>query len=416
MLRGSEVAQFLLPALSVARWLGNEALRTAGRSVNRELTESAESCDLYYGKAGILLVLLEAFHLTGDARHLEAAKACAEFLDRHLDLVPKFGLYDGLAGIAFALAQLGRSVPDHRELADRVSSRLRAGARRSHSGLEWNDSFDIVSGTAGIGLALLDLSRESQRSDLLELAVRAGDQLMDTKVQIANGCHWPPARENQKQYSNFAHGTAGIGYFLARLFGATGQLKYLQAARDAANYLQTIMSREGNYRGLISHDNLEGRDLFYLGWCHGPAGTSRLFFQLYREIQEERWWQPIHQSAATVMVSGIPEQINPGCWNNTGLCCGAAGIADWMLALFAQTAREEYRSFSQRIARHLLERASPDQNGLSWVQAENRKEPQNLAAQVGLMQGSAGIALFLIHLEESFRKIEPLFRLPDSPW
>src|SRR5262249_10949265 len=190
-----------------------------------------------------------------------------------------------------------------------------------------------------------------------------------------------------------------VGYFLAKLFASQRRFKYLEAANSAARYLESIACKDGRYRGLIAHNQVDGRDLFYLGWCHGPPGTSRLFFQLYRETGDESWWQHVSQSAATVMVSGAPERTSSGYWNNVSRCCGAAAIAEWMLALFHHTAFEDYRIFAERIAIYLLERASSGSHGLSWTQAENRKHPETLSTQTGLMQGSAGVALFLIHLD-----------------
>jgi lantibiotic modifying enzyme len=405
-------SQFVSAALSIARWLATGANQTAPDSRNFRGTD----CDLYYGNAGILLFLLEAFYHTGEQSFLEASKARAEFLRRHLGLVQNFGLYDGVAGIAFSLLQLSRTDPDYEEIAHRSADRLKTESRGHRDGVEWNQYRDVVSGTAGIGLALVDLSQTLRRPDLLELAARAGDRLLHAGVQSADGCYWPRTATDSSHYPNFAHGTAGVGYFLARLFSLTKQLKYFRAASRAAHYLGSIACKEKKYQGLVPHNEDDGRDLFYLGWCHGPAGTSRLFFHLYRETGDERWWHAVNQSAGTIMDSGVPEQTSPGYWNNVSRCCGAAGIAEWMLALYLQTAREDYRIFSERIGAYLLERASSDGLGLTWRQAENRKKPENLSAQIGLMQGAAGVALFLIHLDESFRQIEPFVRFPDSPW
>jgi hypothetical protein len=88
-----------------------------------------ESCDLCYGNAGILLFLLETFYRTGEQRFLKAAKARAEFLRMHFELVQKFGLYDGIAGIAFSLSQLSRADPDYEEIANRSANRLNTESR-----------------------------------------------------------------------------------------------------------------------------------------------------------------------------------------------------------------------------------------------------------------------------------------------
>jgi hypothetical protein len=65
---------------------------------------------------------------------------------------------------------------------------------------------------------------------------------------------------------------------------------------------------------------------------------------------------------------------------------------------------------------HLLKKAIMDEKGLKWIQAEHRVRPDFLVAQTGLMQGAAGIGLWLLKLD-SFEKgkRERIF-FPDSPF
>jgi len=74
------------------------------------------------------------------------------------------------------------------------------------------------------------------------------------------------------------------------------------------------------------------------------------------------------------------------------------------------------RAFAIRIAEYLQSRAQADSDGLKWIQAENRIEPDNVQAQTGLMQGAAGIGLYFIHLGELDGNAETANRFPDSPW
>ena len=52
---------------------------------------------------------------------------------------------------------------------------------------------------------------------------------------------------------------------------------------------------------------------------------------------------------------------------------------------------------------------------MKWTQADRRIEPHNVVAQTGLMQGAAGVGLFLIHLDAACRYQKPLVRFPDEP-
>ena len=67
------------------------------------------------------------------------------------------GLYTGLAGIGFVLGEVWRATGQavYRDGARRVVARLQARAVATGAGVEWNDTTDIISGSAGIGLFLL---------------------------------------------------------------------------------------------------------------------------------------------------------------------------------------------------------------------------------------------------------------------
>ena len=60
-------------------------------------------------------------------------------------------------------------------------------------------------------------------------------------------------------------------------------------------------------------------------------------------------------------------------------------------------------------------RAKADGDGLKWIQAENRIEPDKVMAQTGLMQDGARVGLFFIHLADVEGKRTPLL-FPNSPW
>jgi lantibiotic modifying enzyme len=105
---------------------------------------------------------------------------------------------------------------------------------------------------------------------------------------------------------------------------------------------------------LIPHDQTTGRNLFYLGWCHGPAGIGRFFFRLSQLTDEPAWLDLVAQQAVTLQNSGIPEQQTLGYWENVSRCCGAAGVGEFFLGLYIATKEKAYLTFAQRIAVHLI--------------------------------------------------------------
>ena len=52
--------------------------------------------------------------------------------------------------------------------------------------------------------------------------------------------------------------------------------------------------RDGAIREAVFHHEPDGEDLFYLGWCHGPVGTARLFYRLHQATGDRQWRDWFH--------------------------------------------------------------------------------------------------------------------------
>ncbi len=216
---------------------------------------------------------------------------------------------------------------------------------------------------------------------------------------------------------NFSHGTAGIAYFLARLNEETKEKAFLDSAVSGARYLQAIAATQGDMCLIMHHEPEEdGKNLFYLGYCHGPVGTARLWYQLSKVTGDKEWMEWVHKSARGIMKSGVPEQQTPGFWNNVGQCCGSAGVAEFFLHLHKLTGSKEYLAFSERMTAQLLAAGTRDAKGLYWVHAEHRVRPKEVAAQTGWMQGAAGIGAWLLRLDAHQQNRQSPLRFPDLPF
>jgi lantibiotic modifying enzyme len=406
---------YLRSARAAARWIVSR--QSERHWPSRPDTPLEEQVDLYYGNAGMILFFRELAESTGEQSYLEIALTGAAYIADQIDKVTTSGLYRGLAGMTFALDQMRRTSED-RSLLNSLNlaiNRLQAKAKECNPGVSWNESNDLFSGTAGIGLALIHFARQTGRNELRELAKAAGDRLLALAHDSAAGNYWTFSANRSTQYPNFSHGTAGVGYFLAELSEATHDERYRVSALAAGRYLRSIVSKAASSNCLIFHDDVTGRDLFYLGWCHGPAGTGRFFYRLYQLTDDPSWLDLVGKQATTLMASGIPERQTPGYWNNVSRCCGAAGVGEFFIGLYTATKDRSYLAFAEHIAVYLIARAETDANGMKWTQAERRIEPDYVVGQTGLMQGAAGVGLFLVHVDEACCHKKPLVRFPDEP-
>ena len=413
------------PALGAARWLDAAALKTASGLAWPADPKDSQSVNstLYAGTPGVVLFYLEA-QAAARARTLDAAliegltakaRGGADELLAGLDGEMGAGLYEGLGGIAFTLEETFKATGDRRYRQGFVKCLeiIRSKAKAAGKGVEWGAVNDIISGSAGTGLVLLYAAAELGDKTLLDLASRAGDRLIELGRAKNGGLDWAMEPSFPRTMPNFSHGTAGVAFFLVRLYDATGKKAYLDAALAGARYLLSIAKTDGD-TCLIFHDEPDNKDLYYLGWCHGPVGTANLFYALFKTTGDPAWMEWVRKEAKALMESGIPEKETPGFWNNSGLCCGLAGVADFFLNLCKAARDPQYAAFFDRVMERLLGRATADGGKLSWIQAEHRSQPKLLIAQTGLMQGAAGIGLIFLRWDAYEAGRAPLIRMPDS--
>ena len=406
---------WLAAARQAERWIRRSRI-TSGSGVvwpADPAKPDSVSRELYNGVAGVVLFYLELHHITGDAVFLKEAELGARFLiDEPAD--SPSGLYTGLAGSAFVLEQVARQGghADFRKAAGRANTALVERSKGAGNGVEWNDTTDIIAGGAGIGLTLLWLEPTVGGAAARDLAIRAGRRLLELGQPAGGGLTWMMTPTFPRNMPNFSHGTAGVAYFLARLHAMTGDAAFLEGARAGARYLQAIAVPKSDGVVVRHHDG-DGAELFYLSWCHGPAGTARLFHQLASVDQSFR--PRVDQLARGIPAMGVPAR-SPGFWNNISQCCGNAGVIQFALDRAGAGQDRQALDYARRVTTDLMQRATADGDGLKWVQAEHRVQPANLVAQTGFMQGAAGVGTVLLHLDAAERNSGWAITFPDSPF
>jgi lantibiotic modifying enzyme len=417
-LSGGEIS-YRDAALEAARWISASAIHTdQGTGWPADPTDAKSVNDtLYAGTPGVILFFIEAFRSTGDPSFLKDARAGADRVLGTFANEKESGLYVGVAGIGFALTETFKATGEskYRQGAMGCVKLLGERAKKAGKGIEWNDTTDIIAGGAGIGLFLLYAARELKEPAFRDLAIQDAQRLIELAQPENDGMKWRMSPGFARLMPNFSHGTAGIAYFLVTVYQETQKLEFLDAALAGARYLQAVARTDGDIC-LIFHNEPDGKDLYYLGWCHGPVGTARLFYRLYKVTGDRAWMDWVKRAARGIMQSGIPEKQTPGFWNNVSQCCGSAGVAEFFLSLHRVTGDRTYVEFSKRVTAQVLAKATRDSQGTRWIQAEHRVKPELLVAQTGYMQGAAGIGMLLLHLDSFQRGKKASVNFPDSPF
>jgi lantibiotic modifying enzyme len=422
-LRNASSRKYYDVARKAASWIAKCRIETANGVTwpSDPQDPNSVSHGLYGGTPGIVLFYLELHRASGNAADLAEATAGAGELSAASksasDEKMGAGLYLGWSGIGYTLTETYLASRDakHRAAALDAWQQVVDTAKPQGKGVAWSDTTDIISGTAGTALALLYADRVLQAPGARDTAIKAGNTLLSVAEPAEGGLRWRMDPKFARVMPNFSHGTAGISYTLATLYEVSKDKAFLDAALKGAEHLQTIANVEGD-QCLIEHHDGDGKQLYYLGWCHGPTGTARLFHRLAKVTGDATWNDWVAKAARGVSASGIPEHRTPGFWNNISVCCGDAGVAQFFLDLHRATKNDSYLAFGRRMMDDLISRGTEEGSAVKWIQAEHRVKPDELVAQTGLMQGAAGAGLVLLNYDAFDQKRKARIQLPDSPF
>ena len=414
---------YLNTANEAAHWIAASAITEKGGIVwpSDPRDPKTVNTSLYAGTPGPILFFLEAYRYTGNSEYLKMARGGADALLASISPQDEAGLYEGLAGSGFTLGEAYLATKDKKYLHGALETVewLKQSAKNKGAGAEWNDATDIIAGSAGSGLFLLWAQEHLGAEGVRELAVRAGDRLLEVAQRPANGqLKWMMSSEYPTEMPNFSHGTAGVAYFLATLYQKTGEKRFLDAAVAGAKYLTSIASVEGEACLIYHDDRAEGKKMYYLGWCHGPAGTARFFYRLYQVTKDQQWMEWMKRLAKSLTEQQyVGKAVTPGEWDNVSVCCGLTAQAEFYLNMYELTREKPYLDLARKTSDVLLAKATRDNEGVRWVQAEHRVKPDLLMAQTGLMQGASGIGLWLLHFSAFENgRARPTITLPDNPF
>lgn len=402
------------------------------------LTEKA----LYGGSAGVGLFYLRLYQVTGKEEYLESARKAAEhiiatdegidFYERtlndnkkadklvHVKNMPgwKIGYYNGPTGHAYLHLKLYELTKEekYKNYAIKVADDLLATAKKTEDGIYWSEQNDLC-GDGGFITYLISVWKITKDEKYLDAAKGIGNYLLTKAASAPNGGkYWNVVDltiidfPKDVFWVNMAHGTSGIGWLFTILYNATKDERYLEAAIDAAKYIEGIAVGDDDAVLVPYLDSLErgpSTEFYYLSWCHGPAGTAILFDSLYRITRENEYLEWVKRLSRGIIKAGAPENFSRGYWPSQALCCGTPGILEHFVEVYKLTKEDEFLQYAKRTARFIIGQSfvNDDENDIykqkkvrSWYGNWWRTIPQNIHSYTGLYVGSAGNAWSLLSL------------------
>ncbi|MDX8142143.1 lanthionine synthetase LanC family protein [Lentzea sp. BCCO 10_0061] len=340
------------------------------------------------GTAGIARFYLDLWEATGDKTWLDHTDKLLTWTVENNPVVPGQtppGLYFGLGSLPWLMADLAQAghAPDlWRHEALRFADELAAIDVRG---------WDITHGWAGVGLA---------RTALLRATGEGADEVSKIIVKILAGVStkdgipaWP---NNGSAFHGFAHGSAGVAYFLLHAGLAVDDpvAVDLAVATGRALLSHAVPAAKG-----LSWPHKPNSDTVWSHWCNGAAGVGILLHALARHTGDDDLTRGAI-AAGRAITTARP-------FGSTCRCHGLAGDGDFLLDLAAE--HEEFHEGAVHIGRKLDALRFRDGFAVKWA-------PEGLGVpRPDYMRGYTGVHAFRLRLAGHVARSPLTLRLEERP-
>jgi hypothetical protein len=219
-----------------------------------------------------------------------------------------------------------------------------------------------------------------KRNLYLEAAISIGEDLLKSQPDT-HGSTWKTMsfsegkmqwREQESLYS----GTAGIAYFLLRLYSITREQKYLDTV---------IRSAEG----LEQHCNNTPTD--YYSFYTGRMGVMYFFLQLFQVTNNQ------HYADVAIKIASSCEKFLRANHHISDLINGHAGTLLGLLHLHASTKQEQLLPLIDNFTNRLINTINVGNKGFYWDRSD-----KNIKALCGFSHGASGIGFVFLELGKYF--------------
>lgn len=398
---------------------------------------------LYSGTCGVLFFYLELYKVTGDQKYLEIINSGADYLNKNwkktidsaignmlaynitIDTGIEYSYYLGISSVGEGLIAVYNTTKREKDLETikAITEYILNGLKNDEKGVHWGMDRSMLydSGTMIFLYHASDLIKD-------ERIITTANLIADATVSEAikderGGFAWiSTAHEGVDRVPNFEIGTAGVGYALTIAYKYTKKESYLNAAVEAAKHLKAIAVKQGDGFLIPWHDEPGKEPIFYVSTCHGPTGTSKLFYRLFEETGDKQYLNDIKGLYKGLRHLGVPEKMSAGYWNSVCVCCGTAGVLHFLINCCIIFEGEEIAKDAEKavkIAANVLlgeqEKKIGGRYGV-WPIAYDRVLPEKVAPAYGYSDGAAGIAATLLQMYLFSKNEFEWIRFIDDPY
>lgn len=346
--------------------------------------------DLYSGLGGVMLYLVYLGKLTNDERYDVLARAAFKTFSRQLEqhkLFKSVGGFGGSGGLIYTYTHLS-VLWEQPELLNQLDSIIETLPEC----IEQDQELDIIGGTAGCLLSLINLYKLAPSERTLAAAICCGDHLVAKALRMERGIAWMNGLPASAPLAGFSHGAAGIAWALASLAELTGEERYQTAAMEAVEYERSIYSTaHENWPDLRAMESFRQRGIneglhYPVTWCHGAPGVGLARLMMLQQRPDPDVRCEVEAAIRTTSKSGFGL--------NHSLCHGDLGNLDLLILAAESFDGPELKSQVDKFAASILENI--EDHGWTTGIPSGVESP-------GLMTGLAGIGYGLLRLLDPAR-------------
>ena len=339
----------------------------------------------YDGLCGVALFLAAVQNRVGDADSAAVARSALGTVVRDAirpDYVrtlfePGIGAGTGQSSVIYALVRASEFLGEEewlqhaRRFAKMLDSEHIAADRK----------FDLISGAAGAALALLALYRATRVPEILAKAAQCGEHLLQHRSEGRQG---PRAWKTFKgqMLTGFSHGAAGIAYALLKLYEATGESSFREAAVEAEAYETSVfLPNVYNWPDFRTGPTAQG-PVHKKSWCHGAPGIALSRLAALPILDTPQVREDISHGLRATRLAGMEEPDT--------VCCGVMGRVEALVVAAKELGDPVYLQEARKMSSTILRRSQPPGSyELGW---------KNAPYLASFHQGMAGIGYEFLRL------------------
>jgi type 2 lantibiotic biosynthesis protein LanM len=284
--------------------------------------------NLYNGVPGVAFFLAYLGKVLKKQRYTALAKSALATLqiqlEDRLSKITSIGAFEGLSGIIYTLLHLG-ALWNREDLIIQASELVEQVIPL----IEQDDQLDIIGGAAGCIRSLLSLNAYAPSKKALVAALQCGNHLIAQAKPMPHGIGWATKSSEQKALAGFSHGVAGISWTLLELSAVSGEEQFRATALQGLEYERSLfMPQVSNWPNLqrLSDSILSSADAqesCMTAWCHGAPGIGLARLQMLPYLEDDAIRTEINTSLSTTLTHGFDQ--------NHCLCHGDLGNLELFL-------------------------------------------------------------------------------------